>query len=251
MRLRVSRGVPDPSGAEHFMIIPYQYGAAIEYNGVVECWVNEWSIHNHGEGYDVQGAKLWVGNHDDTGGLFMSATNLYGARYGEIVSQMFSKESGGDLRFVVRAAEDRFQFRSGARGAERTVAQLTGAGVLELRPSGGSAMTVQEPSGRSALRVTSNGQLFARYERPEQTWIGAAGPANQAGMALGRAGDVRLYRAGPRRAAVTGALIAEDGLGVGNIASGAPSGTPTHSMPLRDASGGIIGFIPVHAAESP
>jgi hypothetical protein len=206
MRLRVSRGVPDPCGAEHFMIIPYRYGAAIEYNGIVECWVNEWSIHNHGEGYDVAGAKLWVGNRDDTGGLFMSATSLDGARYGEIVSQKLSRESGGDLRFVVRAEEDRFQFRAGAAGSERTVVQVTGAGVLDLRPSGPSAMTVEEPSGGSALRVTSNGQLFARYERPEQTWIGAAGPANEAGMALGPASDVRVYRAGPRRAAVDGRL---------------------------------------------
>src|SRR3954462_4298710 len=73
MRLRISRRGPDVRGGLHFMILPYEHGMAIEYNGVVEGWTQEFSIHNNAQNGQRQGAILWVGNEDDTGGLRITA----------------------------------------------------------------------------------------------------------------------------------------------------------------------------------
>ncbi|HEV8178139.1 MAG TPA: hypothetical protein VGP44_10680, partial [Gemmatimonadales bacterium] len=58
VRLRVSRPDPDPSGGKHLLVVPYKYGMAIEYDGVLECWVQDFSVHNHGPS---EGARFWVG----------------------------------------------------------------------------------------------------------------------------------------------------------------------------------------------
>ena len=64
-----------------FKIYPYQYGMNIDYNGIVECWVGEWSIHRGLGYYDAEGkgngwgAVLWVGDDHDLGGIRATARN--------------------------------------------------------------------------------------------------------------------------------------------------------------------------------
>jgi hypothetical protein len=132
-RLRVSRAEPDNKGAKHFLIAPYRYGMALEYDGVVECWVEEWSIHNNakGEGHN-RPAKLWVGNNQDTGGLYLSAIEEGEAptRYAEIIAQRFTGQSNGYMRFVVRnAGEDYFSFQFGPQGNEQEHVRIDVSGV--------------------------------------------------------------------------------------------------------------------------
>jgi hypothetical protein len=171
-RLRVSRSEPDDRGGRHFLIGPYRYGMAIEYDGVVECWVEEWSIHNHakGEGHN-RPARLWVGNNEDTGGLFLSAVDVDdgSTRYAEIVAQRFNHESNGDMRFVVRDADaDHFSFRFGPPHAEDERVRIDAGGVrapalaadlLEAVDSGevvlGAHLRWEE--ARTRLQVGGNG----------------------------------------------------------------------------------------------
>lgn len=128
------------STARDFMILPYQYGTAIEFNGVVECWVGEWSIHK-GLGYvDVEGKGngwggiSWVGDDVDGGGVRMTARNnhLFGGnvRYGEISVERFTGEANGDLRLRLPSAENTFQFIYGERGSNNIVAKISDKGFF-------------------------------------------------------------------------------------------------------------------------
>jgi hypothetical protein len=282
MRLRISSSRPDPNGGQHLLIGPYQFGMSIEYNGAVECWVNDWSIHNNQQGGDLDPARLWVGNHDDTGGVLITAHRREGRRYGEVVSQLFSRASGGDLRFVVRGTADAWDFRAGAEGLERPVLRVSAQGQMRLAATGdgppleirrndgeisrplftvdaygaarlhpfaeAAALEVGDPDAAPVLRVTASGQIYARHERVEQVWVGAAGPENQAGIAFGRAGDVRLYRSTSGEARLTGRLVVDGGLAVGIAEPATALGSMTHRLPMFDTRGGLVGYLPVFNA---
>lgn len=137
--LRVSHPEPDNGGygAQHFLIVPYEFGMAIEYPGVVEHWVAETSFHtnNATPGPSQQGAIVWIGNTDDTGGLHFTAYRdpATDAKFSAITAQLFDKSSGGDLRMQVRDITDAFRFRVGKSGAEVEVAALDALGDLSLK----------------------------------------------------------------------------------------------------------------------
>ena len=213
MRVRLSRAAPDHSGAKHFLILPYQFGIALEYPGVVESWVTDWSIHGRGEA----GARLWVGNHDDTGGMLLSATRNSGVRFGEITAQQFSGESGGDLRFTVRDAVDSFEFRSGPIGQERTT-----------------------------FTVTSDGRLVARDDSDDAIEIGARGNAGRAGITFGRTGELRLYPDGNGALRTDSLLVAGGGLGLASVQSAQRVGKVTAKVKVFDADGRELGYVAIH-----
>jgi hypothetical protein len=123
-----------------FMILPYQYGMAIEYNGVVECWVGEWSIHKGLAYYDIEGkgngwgGVLWVGDDVDRGGVRATARNNteFGGNvaYGEISVEKFNGTPNGDFRFRLPSTDNQFQFLYGERGGTNIVAKLTDKGFF-------------------------------------------------------------------------------------------------------------------------
>ncbi len=142
--------------ARDFMILPYQYGTAIEYNGVVECWVGEWSIHKGLYYYDVEnqgngwGGVLWVGDDEDRGGIRATARNntLIGGNvaYGELSVEKFGlgDVSNGDFRFRLPSVENQFQFVYGGRGSNNIVAKLNNTGIVIPKVSSVSSVAVPE-----------------------------------------------------------------------------------------------------------
>ena len=83
---------------------------AIDYPGVVEAWVNDFSIHGRGKP-----ARFWVGNNDDTGGLFMRAVKTGAERWGEVATQRFTGTDHGSLRLRTVGADDRIEVWNGTR----------------------------------------------------------------------------------------------------------------------------------------
>jgi hypothetical protein len=110
-RLRISRTGPG-GGPQHFLITPYEFGMAIEYPGVVEAWVTDFSIH--GPGHGQGGARLWVGNDDDTGGILLGARNSGTETWGEIATQKFVGTGHGPLRLRTVKTDDWVEIWSGA-----------------------------------------------------------------------------------------------------------------------------------------
>ncbi|HMO61098.1 MAG TPA: hypothetical protein PKC39_01920 [Ferruginibacter sp.] len=123
-----------------FLILPYQYGMAIEYNGVVECWVGEWSIHKGLAYYDLEGkgngwgGVLWVGDDVDRGGVRATARNNteFGGNvaYGELSVEKFNTTPNGDFRFRLPSTNNQFQFIYGERGSNNIVSKLTDKGFF-------------------------------------------------------------------------------------------------------------------------
>lgn len=218
MRMRMSRAQPDVNGGQHFMVVPYEYGTAIEYNGTVECWVNEWSIHNNSQGGDREGAVLWVGNHDDTGGLMISSFNRNGVKFTELISQLFTRESGGDMRFIVRGTNDKFEFRAG--------------------PSGDAPVRFQ---------VNAGGDAYSRFSTAAQVRTGAAGPGGEAGVSYGSAEDVRQYRHSSTVLRCDQKLTAQGGIGVGNSVAASRTRSLARKMEVFDAAGNSLGFVPIYS----
>lgn len=130
----------NPSTLKDFMILPYQYGMAIEYNGVVECWVGEWSIHRGLHYGDVEGNKdgwgavLWVGDDNDLGGLRATSrdnTSTGGnVNYSEISSEKFAGGNHGDLRFRLPDTTNTFQFVYGKRGSNDVISEIGAKGFV-------------------------------------------------------------------------------------------------------------------------
>lgn len=141
-RFRLSRAVADPAGAQHFLITPYQFGIAFEYPSVVEWWVEEFSVHKPSN--LSQGARFWVGDESDTGGLYATASNAQG--WSEIASQKFTLASHGNLFFRVVSATDSFQWNVGSAGSFAAVATLSGAGTLSL-----SSVTTTNPASAQGV----------------------------------------------------------------------------------------------------
>jgi hypothetical protein len=123
-----------------FMILPYQYGTAIEFNGVVECWVGEWSIHKGLHYNDTEGngngwgGVFWVGDDLDAGGLRATSRNnipMGGSlNYGELSVEKFDGQPNGDLRLRLPSTNNSIQFVYGKRGSENVVASISNKGVV-------------------------------------------------------------------------------------------------------------------------
>ncbi len=223
-RLRVSRPVEPPVPGEpqvgrHLQLVPYKYGAAIEYDGVLECWVRDFSVHKSGNPTDPSGgARFWVGNHDDTGGLRITAFNYRDVRYSEISSQLFTGATGGDMRFVVRDSADSFDFRSGSGGDEQT-----------------------------HLRITSSGQVMAGFGTRHQVQVGEAGPQGQAGVKFGPKDDASIYRQSKSRVRTDARFVAAGGLAVGGAERTRRIGRVVSRLQIFDTDGKSLGFLPIHA----
>lgn len=151
MRLRVTRNTVDDHGGKDFMIQPYQWGMAINYFGVVECWVKEFSIHRReafpnfgGQAANPglteepnDGAHFWVGDDTDSGGLHVTARDVSPSTGNHVwlIAERFgtSRASHGDMRLMVRNATDKIGFWGGAAGSEIEWMAVGGDGKLYLR----------------------------------------------------------------------------------------------------------------------
>ena len=212
MRLRISRAEPDNSGAQHFILTPYQYGMAVDYPGVLECWVTDFSINGRG----VTGARLWVGNHDDSGGLLITSVAKGGELYSDLTPQRFSGQSGGDLRFTIRDPNDSFAFRSGPAGAETTT-----------------------------LKVTANGQLIARNDSELQVTLGAVSSTGRPGISFGKDAKASLY-AGADGTLRTESVFVPGGLGFANARQARQLGRLRATVEVFDAQGQPLGVMPIY-----
>lgn len=157
-RLRLSSPV-DPrenspghtvGGSLDLFIVPYNSGMAIDCKGIVECWVEDWSIHNNNRGGGAIGdeARLWVGNNGDSGGVYISAHSEEAddprKRWCRIVSRNFGGNQGnGPMQFIVRDRLDYFSFMSGDTGTRpgevgnpTEAARITSGGSLRLGHGG-------------------------------------------------------------------------------------------------------------------
>lgn len=159
-----------------FKIYPYQYGMAIDYNGVVECWVGEWSIHRGLSYNDVEGngngwgAVLWVGEDNDIGGVRATARNNIpqggNVQYGELSAERFGGGPLGDLRFRLPSAQNEFQFVYGGRGSNNIVAKVSSKGIIIPKVSSQDLLSSPE-SGQLTFDSTQN--LFMGYNG--SNWI--------------------------------------------------------------------------------
>jgi hypothetical protein len=159
-----------------FMILPYQFGTAIEYNGVVECWVGEWSIHKGLHYKDAEGngngwgGILWIGDDIDAGGIRMTARNNLGSggnmNYGEISVEKFPGAPNGNLRLRLPQTANQFEFVYGPRGSGNIIASVSNQGIVlpKIQYPG----QVSHPAkGQIAYDSTAN--LFLGYNG--STWI--------------------------------------------------------------------------------
>ena len=148
---RLSRGIcPNPNAptppcdfsypyAEHLLITPYNYGMAIEYPSVIEVWSKDFSVHTNHQfcsGLDCdEGARFWVGDKYDNGGLFVTALDAGpfpgpGPRVVQLAADTFAHTSHGSMAFIVRGLDDSFLFQTGPRGSEYSFARIDTGGTL-------------------------------------------------------------------------------------------------------------------------
>jgi hypothetical protein len=170
-------GNPNISNGKDFMILPYQYGMAIEYNGVVECWVGEWSIHRGNTYNDIEaqgngwGGVLWVGDDHDLGGVRGTARNNLAdggnVNYGELSVEKFGGSPNGDFRLRLPSTNNQFQFVYGGRGSTNIVAKVSDKGFFMPTVSSSSAIVTPE-KGQVYFDSTSND--FKGYNGSE--WVG-------------------------------------------------------------------------------
>lgn len=162
--------------AKDFKILPYQYGMAIEYNGVVECWVGEWSIHrgnvyndieNQGNGW---GAAFWVGDDIDAGGVRATARNNLSSggnvNYGELSVEKFTGTPNGDFRLRLPSASNQFQFIYGGRGSNNIVAKISDKGFFIPKVS--SPVEISNPE-KGQIYYDSTLNEFKGYDGSE--WV--------------------------------------------------------------------------------
>lgn len=155
-------------------IIPYQYGMAIDYNGVLECWVGEFSIHKglhynidvEGNGGTGWGGVFWVGDDLDIGGLRATSRNDNDVLYSEVSSETFGGSSHGTLRLRVVDTSDQIQFVHGKRGSADfsfSVGRDQGVAVLSSGP--GLDMAIHS-GGMQRLYLSKNGNMGAGVSNP-------------------------------------------------------------------------------------
>ena len=149
MHFRLSRGTPAliQPNAMNFMISPYSYGMVFEYPGWTEWASRDFSVHVNASyctrGLDwynddscSAGARLWVGDKLDYGGLYVSSwlpdnastpsDSLNG--YVLLAADRFDHQGHGEFRFAVRNPADSFKFQSGAMDQEVTQAKISASG---------------------------------------------------------------------------------------------------------------------------
>jgi len=166
MRLRISREKPDARGAKDLLVLPYEFGMALEYPGIVECWVDSMSIHNNTRNND-RGATLWVGNHDDSGGLRLTGYSQKGKRYGRLGTELFNGGSGGDLRLAVHDPTDAVEVRTGPGNDDRPVFRISQRDGLELRSDSDTPFHVSQGGElRAKGRVIAAGGLAVGTAEP-------------------------------------------------------------------------------------
>ena len=148
---RLSRGIcPNPNAptppcdfsypyAEHLLITPYNYGMALEYPSVIEVWSKDFSVHQNHQfcmGAECnEGARFWVGDRYDNGGLFITALDAGpfpgpGPRLVQLAADTFQHTSHGSMAFIVRGLDDSFLFQTGPRGSEYSFARIDTGGAL-------------------------------------------------------------------------------------------------------------------------
>ncbi len=171
---------PNTSIKRDFMILPYQYGMAIEYNGVVECWVGEWSIHRGLAYRDVEGrgngwgAVLWVGDDNDGGGVRSTARNNTetggNVVYGEVSVEKFAGAANGDLRFRLPSTQNNFQFIYGGRGSNNIIAKMKNEGLVIPKIS---SVATAQGAEEAQLVFDDTDNRFMGYNGTE--WVALSG----------------------------------------------------------------------------
>jgi len=163
-----------------FKILPYQYGMAIEFNGVVECWTGEWSIHRGINYYDVErkgngwGGVLWVGDDEDLGGIRATArdntTSGGDVNYAEISAEKFAGGPHGDFRFRLPSTQNDFHFVYGERGSTNIIAKMKNEGLVVPKIS--SVAAAQSPE-KAQIVFDSTANEFKGYNG--NTWSSLGG----------------------------------------------------------------------------
>jgi hypothetical protein len=174
-----------------FMILPYQFGTAIEYNGVVECWVGEWSIHKGLSYFDTEGkgngwgGVLWVGDDLDLGGIRATARNntvapLTGnVAYGELSVEKFSGLPNGDFRLRLPSIRNEFQFVYGERGSENIIAKMNNNGFII--PKVQTVYAIPAPQ-KAQISFDSSDNQFKGYDGGK--WINLSGDILKTGSSI-------------------------------------------------------------------
>lgn len=171
---------PNISIQRDFTIHPYEFGMAIEYNGVVECWVGEWSIHRGLAYKDVEtkgngwGAVLWIGDDHDNGGVRATARNniqLGGqVNYGEISVEKFAGTPNGDFRLRLPSTDNQFHFVYGERGSTNIIAKMKNNGlVIPIVPS----VTATPAPEKAQIVFDSTAGEFKGYTGTQWNSLGA------------------------------------------------------------------------------
>ena len=189
-----------------FMILPYQFGTAIEYNGVVECWVGEWSIHKGLYYYDVEnknngwGGVLWVGDDVDGGGIRATArnnTSIGGnVAYGELSVERFGfgNVSNGDFRLRLPSTVNEFQFVYGERGSENIIAKIKNEGLVIPKISSVSGASTPE-KGQIVFDSTDN--QFKGFNGTD--WVNFESNGIKTGSAVTTSNGTEIIYAIPHR----------------------------------------------------
>ncbi len=190
---------PNTSTAKDFMILPYQYGMAIEYNGVVECWVGEWSIHrgdfyNDAEGKgNGWGGIMWVGDDQDGGGIRATArNNLFNGgnvNYGELSVEKFLGTPNGDFRLRLPSTGNQFQFVYGERGSTNIVAKVSDKGFFIPKISSSAAILIPE---KGQVYFDSTAAEFKGYDGGE--WVNLSNKLITGNTALSADGISTFYQ---------------------------------------------------------
>lgn len=161
VHLRLSRATPDTGGGKDFLIAPYNFGIAIEYPTTVEVWSSDFSVHVKSGPLSPPGtgARFWVGDAADSGGLFVTANATSVIDPGNVVlaADKFTHLSHGSMVFVTRGQTDGFRFMNGAYGKENTTAQLfTTPATSNFEVDAGTmAATLRVDNGQLAVQIGS------------------------------------------------------------------------------------------------
>jgi hypothetical protein len=188
-----------PGAPVDLHIVPYNAGMAIEFKGIIEAWVEDFSIHNNnrGGGTSADGARFWVGNNRDSGALFMTAHTEPDEdprrRWVRLASRSFNGDEGnGPMQFVVVDPLDHFSFGHGDTGGGNPgqignpteTLRIESDGSLKADGSisikGRIASGTDEPLAR--LHLAEKGGVSARLE--DSSAAGGAAALEQNGRTL-------------------------------------------------------------------
>jgi hypothetical protein len=207
LHFRLSRVTPDNNGAKDFLIVPYQYGVALEYPGVIEAWSRDFSVHTNP--YGQGGARFWVGDDLDLGGLFVTAhiNNLTDTGNVTLAADRFTHSSHGSMNFVTRNIDDSFRFNNGPYNLESMFGQIfktqsssnieAYSGSLTASLIANSAQSAVQFGSRSANRV----DIITADSTPQVSVfptgdVSIGSTADTAKLAVGSSGQFQVSAAG-------------------------------------------------------